>query len=153
MLVYLRDGSAQTILRAATLRKKLQIQLSTSPSHSILTPDRPVPALTLYRQAPGRVAHWSANFKSLVWFDPEKFRRKRDSNSGPSAPEVDASIARPTRQCLLRWYGIFPISMEGLTRWALFLCPYCSEENSTRTEYVQQQATYSSKVTKRLFIR
>ena len=45
--VYLRDGSAQTILRAATLRKKLQMKLSTSPSHSILTPGRPVPALTL----------------------------------------------------------------------------------------------------------
>ena len=47
MRVYLRDGSAQTIVRAATLRQKLQIQLSTSPSHSILTPGRPVPALTL----------------------------------------------------------------------------------------------------------
>ena len=47
MLVYLRDGSAQTILRAATLRQKLQIQRSTSPSHGILTPGRPVPALTL----------------------------------------------------------------------------------------------------------
>ena len=32
MPLYLRDGSAQTILRAATLRQKLQIQLSTSPS-------------------------------------------------------------------------------------------------------------------------
>ena len=37
-LVYLMDGSAQTILHAATLREKLQIQLPTSPSHSILTP-------------------------------------------------------------------------------------------------------------------
>ena len=37
--------SAQTILRAATL--KLQIKLSTSPSHSILTPGRLVPALML----------------------------------------------------------------------------------------------------------
>ena len=37
---YLRDGSAQTILRAATLRWKLQIKLSTSPSHCILTPGR-----------------------------------------------------------------------------------------------------------------
>ena len=37
MQVYLRDGSAQTILCAATLRQKLQIQLSASPSHSILT--------------------------------------------------------------------------------------------------------------------
>ena len=37
-LVYLRDGSAQTILRATTLRQKLHIKRSTSPSHSILTP-------------------------------------------------------------------------------------------------------------------
>ena len=36
MLVYFRNGSAQTILRAATLRYKLQIKLSTSPSDSIL---------------------------------------------------------------------------------------------------------------------
>ena len=47
MRVYLRDGSAHTILRAATLRQKLQIKLSISPSHSILTPGRPVPVLTL----------------------------------------------------------------------------------------------------------
>ena len=45
--VYLRDGSAQTILRAATLRQKLKTKLSISPSHSILTPGQPVPALTL----------------------------------------------------------------------------------------------------------
>ena len=31
-------------------------KLSASPSHSILTPDQPVPALTLERQTPGRVA-------------------------------------------------------------------------------------------------
>ena len=36
MLVYLRDGSARKIVRAATLRQNLQIKLSTSPSHSIL---------------------------------------------------------------------------------------------------------------------
>ena len=41
------DGSAKTVLSAATLRQKLQIQLSISPSHSILTPDQPVRALTL----------------------------------------------------------------------------------------------------------
>ena len=46
-LVYLKDGSAQTIGRAATLRQKLQIQRFTSPSHSILTQGRPVPVLTL----------------------------------------------------------------------------------------------------------
>ena len=56
MLVYLRDGSAKTSLRADTLRQKLQIKFSTSPSHSILTPGRPVPELIIQRQAPGRVA-------------------------------------------------------------------------------------------------
>ena len=65
--MYLRDGSAQTILRAATLRQKLQIKLSTSPSHSILTPGRPVPVLT-----------------------PKKSRRKRNWNPGSSALEADA---------------------------------------------------------------
>ena len=44
---YLRDGSAQTSLRAATLRLKLQIKLATSPYHSLLTPSQPVPAPTL----------------------------------------------------------------------------------------------------------
>ena len=66
MRVYFRDGSAQTILRAATLRWKLQIKLSISPSDSILTPGRPVPALTLSRQAPGKVATGVPMFKSLV---------------------------------------------------------------------------------------
>ena len=45
--VYLRDGSAQTSLRSATLRHNLQTKLSISPSHNILTMGRPVPALTL----------------------------------------------------------------------------------------------------------
>ena len=39
------DGSAQTSF-PATPRQKLRIKRSTSPSHSILTPSRPVPALT-----------------------------------------------------------------------------------------------------------
>ena len=63
MLVYLRDGFAPTIVRAATLRQKLQVKLSTSPSHSILTPVGPVPALT---QAPGRLATGVPIFKLLV---------------------------------------------------------------------------------------
>ena len=100
--MYLRDGSAQAILRAAILRWKLQIELSTSPTHSILTPGRPVPALTLERQAPGRVATGVPMFKSLVWLDREKSRRQRDSNPGSSALEADALTTRPTRRFLLR---------------------------------------------------
>ena len=75
-----------------------EIELSTSPSHSILIPGRPVPALTLYRQAPGRVATGVPIFKPLIWLDPQKSRRKRDSNPGSSAPEADALTTRPARR-------------------------------------------------------
>ena len=66
MLAYFRDGSHQRSVRAATLRYNLQIKLCISPSRSKLTPSQPVPALTLYRQAPGRVATGVPIFKSLV---------------------------------------------------------------------------------------
>ena len=59
-------GRICTILRAATLRQKLRIKLSISPSHSILTLGRPVPALTVERQVPGRVATGVPIFKSQV---------------------------------------------------------------------------------------
>ena len=59
MLVHLRDGSAQTILRAATLRQKLQIQLSISPSHSILPPGQPVPV------SPGA---WQGSYSSANFY-------------------------------------------------------------------------------------
>ena len=45
--MYFKDGSAKTNVRAATLKQKLQIKLSVLPSDSILTPDQPVPVLTL----------------------------------------------------------------------------------------------------------
>ena len=66
MLVYFRDGSAQTSSCIATLKQKLQIKSSTSPRHRILTPGQPVPALTLSHQVPGRVATGVPIFKSPV---------------------------------------------------------------------------------------
>ena len=51
---------------AATVRQKLQIKLSTSPSHSTLTLGQPVPALTLSCQEFGRVATGVPILKSLV---------------------------------------------------------------------------------------
>ena len=45
MLVYLIYGSDQTIMRDDTLRQKLQIKLSISPTRSMLTPGQPVLAL------------------------------------------------------------------------------------------------------------
>ena len=66
MRVHFRDGSAKTSLHAATLRQKLQIKLSISPSHGIPTSGQPVPEPTLQRQAPGRVATGVPILKSLV---------------------------------------------------------------------------------------
>ena len=45
---------------------------SISPIHSILTPSQPVLALTLQRQAPGRVATEMPISKPPVWLDPGK---------------------------------------------------------------------------------
>ena len=61
-------------------------------SHSILTRGQPVLALTLERQASGRVAIGVPIFKFLShWYDstPKKSRRKQDSNPGSSALEAD----------------------------------------------------------------
>ena len=43
-------------------------------------------------------SHWVPSFKSLVWLDPEKARRKRNSNPGSSAPEADSLTTRPARR-------------------------------------------------------
>ena len=45
-------------------------------------------------------SHWRANFEVTGMTTPEKSRRKRDSNPGSSALEVDALTTRPTRQSL-----------------------------------------------------
>ena len=45
---------------------EVAIKLSTPPSHSIMTPGQTVRALTLLREAPGRVATGVPIFKSLV---------------------------------------------------------------------------------------
>ena len=70
MLVYLRDRSAQTTAHAATLRQKMQIKLSISPSHSILILSWQVPVLTLKRHAPGKAGTGVPISKSPVWPDP-----------------------------------------------------------------------------------
>ena len=54
--MYFRDRSAQTIVRDVTLGYKIKIKLATLSGHIILTPGRPVPAVILCREAPGRVA-------------------------------------------------------------------------------------------------
>ena len=66
MPVYLREGSTQKIVSAATLRQKLQIRCLPHPGYSILALGQPVEAVTLQRQAPGRVATGAPMFKSVV---------------------------------------------------------------------------------------
>ena len=62
MLVYLRDGSAQTILGTATLRQKLQIKLSTLPSQYSDTGPTSPSAESIMSGA-WQNSHWSANFE------------------------------------------------------------------------------------------
>ena len=45
--VHIKDGSAQTLAHATTMRQKLLLKLAISPNSSILTLDQPVLALTL----------------------------------------------------------------------------------------------------------
>ena len=47
MLVYIKGGSAEASLRAATIRWKLHIKTATSPDHIVPTPGQPVLELTL----------------------------------------------------------------------------------------------------------
>ena len=90
--------AAYECISGTDLLRHLQIKLFISPSHGIQTPGQPIPALTLYRQAPIRVATGLSIFKSLVRLDQEKSRRKRDSNPASSALEADALTTQPTRR-------------------------------------------------------
>ena len=68
---------------------QIKLSISTSPSTDPITPGA------------WQGSHWSANFKSLVWLDPGKILRKRDSNPGSSPPEADALTTRPTRRSII----------------------------------------------------
>ena len=61
-----RDGSARTILIDAILKEKLQVRFAISPSHSTLTLDQPVLALTLYSKVPSRLVTRVETSQSLV---------------------------------------------------------------------------------------
>ena len=59
--------------------------------HSILTPGQPVPALTLQRQAPGRVSTRVPFYKSLAWpWHGKRSTAKAGVEPRPAALEVDA---------------------------------------------------------------
>ena len=53
-------------------------------------------------------SHWSANFEVTGMTRPRKTRRKRDSNPGPSALEVDALTTRPPRRLAAKSSGVPP---------------------------------------------
>ena len=73
----------------------MQIQISISSCYIILTPGLPVPALTLLRETPGKVAAGVPILKSVVWLDLEIEPRSADL-------ETDALTTRPTRPYALR---------------------------------------------------
>ena len=68
---------------------------------SIPTPGRPVPVLTLQRQAPGRVATGVLILKSLVWLDPEKILAQAGFEPGIFRSRGGRLSTRPTRWWIL----------------------------------------------------
>ena len=63
MLAYLRDRSAQTIVRAATLRQKLQVKLPISPTHGVLTPGPTSPSDDPLTPDAWQGSHWSTSLE------------------------------------------------------------------------------------------
>ena len=72
--VYLREGSASTMVRAATLRQKVHIKLAVSSAHSILTPGQGARTLILQPQASDmvetRVNHLRVTDRTRQGSDP-----------------------------------------------------------------------------------
>ena len=60
--------------------------VSVSPSHGILPPDRPVPALTPQRQAPGKAATGVPILKPPVRLDPGNNPHGASGNRSPDLP-------------------------------------------------------------------
>ena len=106
------QGRIRSILLAATLRQKLQVKLSTSPSHSILTPGRPV------LQPPGawQGSHCGASFEVTgmtrpgkippqVGFDPPTFRSRGGRFNHYANQAVDD---REEKRCILKTRSLPP---------------------------------------------
>ena len=96
MRVYLRDGSAQTILRA-------EIKVADQTFHltqSLYTDTGPTsPSVDPITPGAWQGSQWSANFEVTgMTRSRKKSRRERDLNPGSSAPEADALTTRPTRR-------------------------------------------------------
>ena len=76
LLLLLSSSSSLDNVPAATLRYKLQIHFAISPTHGILITGQPVPALTLKRRVPGRVATGDSGkiiLTGKVGFEPRSF--------------------------------------------------------------------------------
>ena len=89
MLVYLTDVSALSTVRAATPRQKWLTKLSMSPSHSILTPNQPVPALSPSHQVPvPYTMHYFTPQRDKGWSDQDSlfsqvYARKKTEDPKP----------------------------------------------------------------------
>ena len=97
MLLYLQDGPAQTTVRDATLGQTLQTKPTIPPTHRALTHSQPALAMTLQRQALGRVTTRVRIFTSLVRRDRETTPPGFDPQS--AALEADAFTTKPPRRC------------------------------------------------------
>ena len=61
-----RSHSHQKVVRAATRGHTQQVRFAISPSHSVLTPGQPVPALTHVTPSSWQDGQWSTNVKAFL---------------------------------------------------------------------------------------
>ena len=96
MQVYLRDGSAQTAVRAATLTQKLDITCPISSSHGILTPDQQSQRwpYNIIRLGAWQAGHLSYQFESH-WYDSTW-----KESHGENGNRIQACHSRGGRLCL-----------------------------------------------------
>ena len=103
MLQYLRDGSAQTTARAATLRQKQQDQTFYL-AQSQYTDTRPT-SPSAHPKTPGawQGSHWSSNFEVTGMTRPgNRPTAKTGIEPRPAALEADVLTTRPTRPSEIR---------------------------------------------------
>ena len=99
MLVYLRDGSAQTMVPATTLRYKLQITFYlTSSQYTNTCPASP--SATCVTPGPRQGSHWITFFFKVTGMIRPRKRAKLIAGIEPRSVALDALATYPTRRHL-----------------------------------------------------
>ena len=142
-LVYFRDGSAQTILRAATLRQKLQIKAFHLTQSQYTDTGPTSPRADPITPGAWQGSHWNANVYLSHWYD--------STPKEPSASRVHIEISRsrggrltrpPTRWCARVIFRYFLSEAVGSAK-GLYFLHLCVDLNETLEERLKMNILLS----------